>query len=237
MFKTLITLLIIIILFLLGPLYLLLSGQVHLNQNWQTANRSQTGLLKPYHLDKQAAVVLFSAKAFNWRGMFSTHTWLAVKTAEAKRYTIYQVFGWNAYRGLPPVDISHGQPDRYWFGYRPQIDGLIKGEKAQALIPAIEKAVKSYPYANRYVAWPGPNSNTFIQYVLNQVPQLNMQTPFNALGRDYQPRFSFSHISLWGLLGYQVQRHSFVINFLGLTVGVNSKPWAVIIPGVGQTGS
>jgi aminoglycoside phosphotransferase (APT) family kinase protein len=36
----------------------------------------------------------------------------------------------------------------------------VRGAAAEALIPQIDAAARSYPYAGEYSAWPGPNSNT-----------------------------------------------------------------------------
>ena len=54
----------------------------------------------------------------------------------------------------------------------------LKGAQAEALIPKIEAAIKSYQYANAgdYRIWPGPNSNTFVATVLRAVPELGVTT-------------------------------------------------------------
>ncbi len=224
---------VILIIFLLGPMYVLLSGQVKLGQNWRTANRASSGALNPYGLQHQAAIVLLDAPAFNWRGMFSVHTWLATKVANSQQYTVYQVLGWNRWRRLPYVNVSFGAADHFWFGYRPEVVSLVTGKKAVKLIPNIRQAVRRYPYADRYWAWPGPNSNTFIGYILQQVPQLGMQMPYNALGRDFTPQFHWPDFSLWGIFGYHLSANSFYINFLGLNLGLSWQPKGFIIPGLG----
>ena len=54
----------------------------------------------------------------------------------------------------------------------------------------IEAAVASYPYADRYTAWPGPNSNSFVAHVLRAVPELKVDLPSTAIGKDYvEPYF------------------------------------------------
>ena len=65
----------------------------------------------------------------------------------------------------------------------------IGGAEAEALIPRIEAAIKSYQYANAgdYRIWPGPNSNTFVATVLRAVPELGVTMPPNAVGRDFRP--------------------------------------------------
>src|ERR1700738_5175796 len=35
--------------------------------------------------------------------------------------------------------------------------------------------------------WPGPNSNTFLAHIARQVPDLAIQLPSNAVGKDFLP--------------------------------------------------
>jgi hypothetical protein len=43
------------------------------------------------------------------------------------------------------------------------------------------------PYPNTYRPWPGPNSNTFLAHIARQVPELVIQLPSNAVGKDHLP--------------------------------------------------
>jgi hypothetical protein len=36
-----------------------------------------------------------------------------------------------------------------------------------------------------YKAFPGPNSNTFTAWIAEQVPELEVDLPFSAIGRGY----------------------------------------------------
>ncbi|ODN41589.1 DUF3750 domain-containing protein [Piscirickettsia litoralis] len=234
---------IVLLVFLLGPLWLAVMGKVQFGQDWRTADRSSTGIAPKANRAKEAIVQVYEAKAFNWRGLFAVHTWISVKPQGADHYTNYQVIGWNAYHGRPIIDISSGAPDRMWFGHEPKVIKTILGKPAQAMIPKIEQAVKSYPYPKTYQAWPGPNSNTFIAYVLSHVPELGVAMPANALGKDYVPlRQMISQVpsktgyrlSLLGVFGLAVSSQEGVqVNLLGLTLGLSWRPWGVIVPGVG----
>jgi hypothetical protein len=216
-----------------GPIYLLSSNQVKLGQDLRIASRAPANLLSIKKIGTQAAIILFSAPAFNWRGMFSTHTWLALKHKNQVNYTIYQVIGWNRYRDKPIVDVSHGVADKLWYGIATKIDGRLIGTKAEILISAVKIAVSTYPYANHYRAWPGPNSNTFIAYIIKQVPELHFTIPYNALGRNYGWHWTMNSLSLGGLFGYHFSHRVITINFLGLTFGFSFKSFGLIVPGVG----
>jgi hypothetical protein len=44
----------------------------------------------------------------------------------------------------------------------------------------------SYPYAKTYDMWRGPNSNTFAQWVIDQIPGCGLTLPWNAWGKGYK---------------------------------------------------
>ena len=46
-------------------------------------------------------------------------------------------------------------------------------------------AARSYPFAGEYRLWPRPNSNTFAAWVGRAVPDLRLDLPATALGKDY----------------------------------------------------
>ena len=53
------------------------------------------------------------------------------------------------------------------------------------LIDAVDKAAHAYPWKMIYKAFPGPNSNTFTAWIAEQVPELEVDLPFSAIGRGY----------------------------------------------------
>jgi len=59
------------------------------------------------------------------------------------------------------------------------------------MIDAIDAAALSYPWKNTYKAYPGPNSNTFIAWIALQVPELELDLPFSAIGSSYINRAEF----------------------------------------------
>jgi hypothetical protein len=173
----------------------------------------------------------------------ATHSWIAVKPKGAASYTVYQVVGWRTYQGLPALSISQDIPDRNWYGQSPHLILDIRGSKAETLIPRIDKAAQSYPYAQPYGLWPGPNSNTFPAYIARQVPELGFALPSTAIGKDYlmngalfakAPSATGYQFSFFGLVGIMVAaKEGIEINVLGLVYGVKLSPFHVILPGVG----
>ncbi len=170
----------IIILFLVGLL------TAFANSNWRTASREPAGIAADPTIDKNAVIEVYAADAFSWRGWFAVHTWIAVKAEDATEYTVYEVVGWRVGRGLPALrEYKTVTPDRYWYGAKPEKLLSIQGDKASQLIPKISDAIARYPWANEYTLFPGPNSNTFPQWVGLQVPEMELELPFRALGSGY----------------------------------------------------
>ncbi len=214
--------------------------------DWRFADRSSAGLAPLPETVREAVVQVYAARAFSWRGAFAVHSWIAVKPENADKYTIYQVMGWYLRRGLPAVSVSTGIPDRRWYGAEPMLIGEIRGAEAQEAIPLIEKAVADYPYAREYRAWPGPNSNTFISYIIRNVPQLKVALPSLAIGKDWlvgNKLFAVSEsksgwqFSLYGLLGIALGWYEGIeINILGLNFGIDIRRPALKLPLIGRIG-
>lgn len=133
---------------------------------------------------REAVVQVYGADVWGVRGLFAIHTWLAVKAPDAATYDIYQVIGWRQSRGSV-VSVTQGMPNRPWFRSPPVLLHEVTGPSAEALIEPIEQSVRRYPFADRYVMWPGPNSNSFIQWIALDVPQLGFRLPDKAIGKNW----------------------------------------------------
>ena len=137
-------------------------------------------------------------------------------------------------------------PDTEWFGTKPDLLVDRRGEGVEELIDQVEAAVKSYPYDDTYRTWPGPNSNTFVAHVGRNVPDLRLDLPSTAIGKDYVPLASvIGHapsgtglqVSLFGLLGVIVApEEGLEVNVLGLSLGVDVAEPALRLPGLGRVG-
>jgi hypothetical protein len=58
---------------------------------------------------------------------------------------------------------------------------------AQKLYNFIENGgLHAYPHKNRYNMLFGPNSNSFTQWVIDQVPSCNLSLPHNAWGKNFK---------------------------------------------------
>ena len=239
-------LLLFLVIFIALPLYTVLSGQAPLGRDFRTADRSSAGMAPRAENTPEAIVQVYHARALNWRGIFGVHTWIATKAENAPEYLVHQVIGWRLYRGLSAVVSVPGIPDARWFGNEPTLVAELRGEEAAQAIPRILEAVASYPYANEYKVWPGPNSNTFIAYIGRQVPELCMDLPATAIGKDYPingslldrtPSGTGYQFSMLGVLGVALGREEgFELNLLGLNFGVDFFNPALRLPFIGRLG-
>lgn len=232
----------ILLCFLFG-ISLSIGSTVDVQAKWRTASRISAGLAPDPVTTPEAVVQVYGARAFSWRGYFGIHTWIAVKPAHAQSFTIYEVLGWRQRSRLPVLTIYDQIPDRYWFGNMPVILADKRGKDAEELIERIDLAAKNYPYSKRYTLWPGPNSNTFTAWISRTIPELELNLPSTAIGKDYlgyrlfarPPSGSGVQFSLFGLFGIVISRvEGFEFNLLGLTFGFALNPWIIKLPIVGD---
>jgi Protein of unknown function (DUF3750) len=213
---------------------------------WYQARRDPTGLAPDPATTPESGIQVYAARAVSWRGVFSVHTWISVKPTEAQRYTRYEVLGFGVANGAPAVRVDRMGPDNYWFGAQPQIIYDRRGPGVDAMIEKIRDAVARYPYPHEYRAWPGPNSNTFTAFIAREVPELGLDLPSNAIGKDFlpdgaliakAPSGSGVQISLYGLAGVLLAADEGVeLNVLGLTVGIDAAVPALKLPAIGRLG-
>lgn len=214
--------------------------------DWRTADRSSMGLAPLPAETPDAVVQVYAARAINWRGFFAVHSWIATKEPHAEHYVTYHVMGWRLRHNDTSVMIGEEIPDRRWFGAPAMLIEELRGEKAESAIANIKTAAKDYPYAGHYAPWPGPNSNTFISYILRRTPELTVELPPNAIGKDwlgYLRVADFSEsgtgaqASLYGILGITVgMAEGLEVNLLGLSFGVDILRPALKLPIVGRIG-
>lgn len=211
--------------------------------NWQMADRSSAGLLPQASEHPDALVRVFAARTVRWRGIFAVHSWIVVKERGGSRYSRYDYTAWGE-----PIRVDGFVPDGRWFGARPETVAGVDGDEAQNLIPKIRNAIESYKFRayGDYSAWPGPNSNTFVQAVLDAVPELSAVLPPTAIGKDYPYRGAWCgltssgtglFISFGGYLGLTVGWVEGVeLNFLGGVLGLDIRRPAIKLPGIGRLG-
>ena len=214
------------------------------SRSWATAPRHSTGIAPdPAQIIELPIVQVYAAATYGWRGFFAIHPWIIYKRKGEKTYTRYDVVGWRAPK---VVQRNYALPDGLWYGSTPELLVDHRGEGVESMIDDIEAAVASYPYADQYLSYPGPNSNTFLAHIGRRVQALKLDLPANAIGKDYRPLTSpvglsssgsGLQISLLGLLGISVGvQEGLEFNVLGLNFGIDLHTLALRLPFWGRWG-
>ena len=223
--------------------YLGQSGRM--SNDWRTASREPVGLAPDPAATPEAVVQVYAARTVNWKGYFGVHTWIAVKRTGATEFTVHEVIGYRLRRDGTTVVARVRPPDSRWFGAEPDLLRDVRGPGVDALIDRIETAAQNYPYNGTYRIWPGPNSNTFTAFVLRDVPELRVDLPPTAIGKDYlglspvalTPSGTGGQVNVLGLAGIAAGWEEGVeLNVLGLTFGVDPVSFSIKLPLLGRIG-
>ena len=236
----------------LGAVYLLpiiIAGCINLisgpREHWSRADRSSAGIAPDAARTPEALVQVYTARTYGWRGAFGVHTWFALKPAHATVWERFEVVGFGVSRGRPAVRSGPGVPDGRWYGNNPTLLAELRGARAEAAIPLVRAAAADYPYQNQYTVWPGPNSNTFIAHLARRVPDLRVDLPANAIGKNYPvdgilaraPSGTGWQVSLGGVIGIAAGTvEGIEIDLLGLCAGLDFNRPALRLPGLGRLG-
>jgi hypothetical protein len=170
--------------------------------------------------------------------LVGVHYWFAVFDPETKcrhRWEVWQEAdaggtSWgHVHKDLMNVDANVG-------GGPVQIRAEWHGAEARALAQVLARS-PDYPDRGRYLAWPGPNSNTYIAWVLRQAGVAADLEP-RAIGKDYLGPAGVAitttgtgvqaESSLFGLKGGL--RDGVELHFLYFTFGLDALRPAVKTP-------
>ena len=217
------------------------------SRSWWELRRDSSQQAPPAAQYNGAIIQVYAARAARWRGAFGVHSWIAVKPTGQQWYTRIEVIGYQLRWRGESVSIKRGSADGYWFGSKPVLLREMRGgAEVDATITRLLAAAKHYPANQIYSVWPGPNSNTFIASMGRHAPELQLELPATAIGKDYLPNLQLIapapsgtgvQFSLKGLLGLLVAREEGIeLNLLGFTAGIDFSPPAIKLPGVGRLG-
>jgi hypothetical protein len=210
---------------------------------WHRADWSSAGILPSARASKEPAVYVLAARTGRWKGIFAHHSWIVIKERGGAAYMRFDKVRWGR-----PVKIDNWAPDARWYGNTPTIVAAVAGPEAEPLVRKIKAAVARYPYSEpgAYSVWPGPNSNSFVAYVLAAIPEAGIVLPPTAIGKDWRadsrivgwaPSGTGIQLSLAGLLGITVAwAEGLEFNVLGLVAGLDIRRPAIKVPGFGRIG-
>jgi len=173
-------------------------------------------------------------------GLIADHYWFVItKQDKQDRWEVWQNknaggISWtHIHQNLkPPCDGVGNGPS--WLVHR------WEGDKAEKLILTIENTPKCYPYRDHYFYWPGPNSNTYVQWILHQTG-IDFSLGSTAIGKDYlgiigSHQGANSYQVSTPVLGFKWQpSKSFEAQLLSFCFGLRLKPLRCIYPGQRQS--
>ena len=170
-----------------------------------------------------------------WYSLFADHSWIEVK--KNGKWFRLEILTENSGVVISEINQEMASANTRW-SRNVHVVSVSKDKKPASLAAQLLKVAPNYPYNKSYQAWPGPNSNTFVEWCCYEIDGLNADLYSNALGKDYADWFraglsnSSTGIELKTmLLGGQIGLHEGVdINFLGLVIGVGTWPPRLKVP-------
>jgi len=146
--------------------------------------------------DKYQVFVLASRISFPFN--FAVHTWFVLNTKG--KLDRWDVWDW---KNKDKISWGHIHLNflKSWIGVRksrvgrrevnaPRFESfvvdIVEGSLARKMMDFIENNSNNYPYYDYFKYYPGPNSNTFVQWVLDKFPEANIKLPWNAFGKYYK---------------------------------------------------
>jgi hypothetical protein len=210
-------------------------------ENWRVASWSSSGLLPEAASVKPATVMVLATRTGRWKSIFAEHMSIVLKPEGADHWTRYDVVGWGN-----PVRKDAYAADALWYGNQPRVIWRLDGEAAEKLIPSIEDSISRYPHQKRgtYTVWPGPNSNTFVAWVVRHTENFDAELSAVAVGKDWlgsgfgaaaAPSKTGYTVSLAGVIGATVALEEGVeLHLLGSTIGIDVNDLAIKLPALGK---
>lgn len=129
---------------------------------------------------------------------FAVHTWFVVEYAgNVDRYEVWATLGRygdkTVYKNAiePTAGFRTSFFDSLENPKKVGVSTLLGStqgesqERAGQMYRCIVDSLHTYPALHTYRMWPGPNSNTYTQWILNQFPDFLCTLEWNAVGKNY----------------------------------------------------
>ncbi|MEO0651484.1 MAG: DUF3750 domain-containing protein [Planctomycetota bacterium] len=171
-----------------------------------------------------------------WYTRFASHSWFAVRSKPDGTWRRIEIVGPSSGVEDVPIDADAAFADERWD--RPvEVLAAYTGRDAAVMANEVRLLAETYDDST-YRAWPGPNSNTFVERILRQVDGLAAQLDHNAVGKDWAlpGRIGWTgsgagvELEL-PLVGLQLGLLEGVeVHLFGLTLGVGIWPLGLKLP-------
>lgn len=175
------------------------------------------------------------------------HPWIALRDERAQQWERWEVMCCARDTPLGTVRRTSTSPlsDYGAGGGDVRIHGVFRGQRAEAMIECMRREAPRYPYRDVYRAWPGPNSNTFVDFMSRKC-SIPVDLPAGSIGKDYRGLVIGASATAGGtgvqletpVLGAKLGLTEGVeVHLFGMTWGVDLWPPALVLPiGPGRFG-
>lgn len=201
---------------------------------------------RPYNISGPEFYV-YQGRLLGARYPLAVHTWFAYRQTRSELFTVvhymYRVPG-EDYAGIHSFETD--QPSEYWGSDPGTVICSRYQQPAAKAISDLKAQLSQYPQDGSYWLFPGPNSNTFIAYTIDQLALSSCELPATAIGKDFPvnympvaatPSGTGFRLSLLGIAGLTLGiEEGIQINLLGLSFGIDFKPFALQLPFIGRLG-
>jgi hypothetical protein len=137
-----------------------------------------------YLLLKMLPQVELRAARIPYIGMIAVHYWFVIKISDiSERWEIWQsqnqgkICWGHLHLNLMPIHQGVGNGGSW-------VEQIWEGEKADKLIKIIRQSPDNYQYNYLYRYYPGPNSNTYVQWILDQ-GKIDYTLSHKGIGKNY----------------------------------------------------
>ena len=200
--------------------------------------------LSSNHDSDHATLRVYAARTWGPKGIFAVHSWIAMKKEHSEKFEVVQVIGWRQDALGNVLFRETNVPIDSWWGNEATLLLDLHGPEVASIIDKVDAAIMTYPWKQEYTLYPGPNSNTFTAWIGLQVPEMGLDLPATAIGKDWRP---LAHslgpsasgtgiqASLYGLLGTSVgSEEGLELNILGLNFELDLLDMALELPLFGR---
>lgn len=131
---------------------------------------------------------------------FAMHTWIVTVHKNSKDR--WEVHNWKNPNNGEQLGYLHRNTYEPWTGmrlimrelfpsnrrFRGRLIAKLEGTEnslAHRIVSFMEHSAEHYPLRKTYRFYPGPNCNTFTQWILDAFPDCPVRLPRNALGKNF----------------------------------------------------
>ena len=127
---------------------------------------------------------LYSASLPAPLGLLAVHYWFNVVDGErCERWEVWQTQDAGG-ASIGHLHCNLKAPEAGVGGGPARLAREWRGQEAVLLQNILMEAGRLYPYCHRYRPFPGPNSNTFVAWVLRRAG-IDFRLPWKAVGRSF----------------------------------------------------